>query len=116
MEQLGLEYLLKLVKEFGLPGMILLIWWLDQKSQSRMLSAYREDTKRILMSYKEDMATQRVMYDSNVVLVKQYGELCGNLKEIVMLNAGQFQVLNKNIEDNNFCPLSRVRKASGVPE
>lgn len=114
MEHLGLEYLLKLVKEFGLPGMILLIWWLDQKSQGRMLTAYREDTKKILAAYKEDMAAQRAMYESNVVLVKQYGALCGDLKEIVMLNAGQFQVLNKNIEANDFCPLNRVRKASGV--
>jgi hypothetical protein len=116
MEQLGMDYLLKLVKEFGLPGMIFLVWWLDQKSQTRLLSAYREDTQRVLADYKEDMAAQRLMYESNVFLVKQYGQLCGDLKEIVMLNAGQFQVLNKNIENNNFCPLSRVKKASGVPE
>lgn len=116
MEDLGLASLLQILKLFGLPGMIFLVWWLDQRSQTRMLSAYREDTQKALISYKEDMNSQRVMYEANVDLVHRYGALCADLKDIVILNAGQFQMLNDGIHSNLFCPLQRVKKASGVPE
>ena len=116
MDSLLFSHAFQLIKEFGLPGLILLIWWLDQKNQSRILTAYREDTQKALRNYKDDTNAQKVMYDNNIALVKQYNHLCGDLKEVVMLNAGQFQELNNNIVNNSFCPYNRVKKIAGVPE
>lgn len=112
MEQLGLDYLLKLIKEFGLPGMIFLVWWLDQKSQRTMLRAYREDTTLILKKYKEDMENQRQMYESNAALVKSYEGLAGSLKDVVILNTQAITRQCDLIANNQYCPNVRLRKES----
>lgn len=107
MGELGLQYALDIIKALGLPGIIFIIWWMDQKAQTRMLNAYREDTKKTLAQYHDDMVAMRQMYDSNVILVKQYGDLCTNLREIVVVNTAQMANMNNLVENNLFCPLMR---------
>ena len=136
MENLGLNYLLGPALGLGLPGLFFLVWYFDGKARDRdarkyrddmttILNAYREDTKNmlvafqtetraILAAYQADMMAQRQMYENNVILVKAYEALSKDLREIVMLNTSQFQVLSYNVENNIFCPLNRVKKVAGV--
>lgn len=93
----------------GLPGLLFVVWYFDGKARDRdakkyektitdMILAYREDTQKILNSYREDTQTMRVMYESNVVLVKSYQVLCGDLKDIVILNSMGFQKLADDLK------------------
>lgn len=77
---------------------VLVIWYFGDKSRERDLKAYREDTNKILSSYQADMLAMRQMYDNNVLLVKNYQALCGDLKEIVMINSKGFQSLDDSIK------------------
>jgi hypothetical protein len=40
----------------------------------------------------------RQMYENNVMLVKNYQILCGDLKDIVILNSKGFQALDDSIK------------------
>lgn len=98
MEPFGLQSVLLILKEFGIPGLVLILWFLSMKSQNKMLDAYREDTSKTLSAYQADLLTVRQMYDNNVLLVKNYQELCGDLKDIVILNSKGFQSLDDSIK------------------
>jgi len=124
---LGLNYLIGPALGLGLPGLFFLVWYFDGKARDKdakkyredltnLLNAYREDTRAILDAYAEDMRGMRQMYESNVVLVKNYESIARSLKDTVVLNTAQFEALNHNVINNLFCPLSRVKKAAGVPE
>lgn len=58
---------------------------------------HQEQVRSILADYKADMFEQRRMYDNNVILVKDYQDLCRNLKDIVILNSTGFQKLDDDI-------------------
>jgi hypothetical protein len=98
MEPFGLQSVLLIVKEFGIPGLVLILWYLSMKSQGKMLDSYRADTETILAGYKADLQTVRQMYENNVMLVKNYQALCGDLKDIVILNSKGFQALDDSIK------------------
>jgi hypothetical protein len=97
-EQIGLTHILAIIKEFGIPGLILLLWYLTMKSTNAALDAYRDDTNKILGAYKEDVQAMRQMYENNIMLVKSYQALCGDLKDIVILNSKGFQALDDSIK------------------
>lgn len=92
--------ILKLVANFGLAGIVFIVWYFDQKAMNKILAQYRED-----------MAEQRRMYESNVGLVKDYNSLAGDLKDVVVLNTQAWQKVNDDIMRNQFCPA--VREATG---
>lgn len=77
---------------------VLVLWYFGDKSRERDLRSYREDTKMILAAYQSDMVAMRQMYDNNVLLVKNYQSLCGDLKDIVILNSKGFQQLADDIK------------------
>jgi hypothetical protein len=98
MEPFGLQSVLVIVKEFGIPGLVLIMWFLSLKSQNKIMDSYRADTQKILADYKDDLRTVRQMYMDNVILVKNYRDLCGDLKDIVILNSKAFQALDDSIK------------------
>jgi len=65
---------------------VLVIWWVD-----------RRDIQKILSFYREDMQDMRRMYESNVILVRSYQALSGDLKDIVILNSTAFQKLDSDL-------------------
>lgn len=126
---------LELAKSLGLPGVVLLLFWLSLKCIWKMMSqrqsetqniieAHRSETQEILQSYnktliqyQQDMQEARRMYENNVELVKDYRSVAGDLKDVVIMNT---QVLTRAcdaIETNQFCPAVRLEKtAKGVQE
>ena len=75
MEGINLAGLLISFKEFGLVGLVIVLWWLDSKK-----------IYKILHRYDADMAETRRMYESNVTLVKDYHSLAKDLKDVVIMN------------------------------
>lgn len=82
---------------FGTPGLIAMIWYLNQK-----------DFKAIMGQYEKDMAEQREMYRNNVLLVKDYSRVTQDLHSLVVMNSQVIQKITDAIQTNQFCPLMRV--------
>jgi len=134
---MGMAELVELVKGFGLPGIVFIIWYFSQKSHDRTLAAYREDITHkdeqykeeiarkdlkhqanlaeIRRTYEQGMSEQRQMYENNAELVRRYVDLSSDLKEVIMLNTRTITNLCDEIRGNQFCPMVRLnKKAEGV--
>jgi hypothetical protein len=112
---LTFKQIVDLVSGFGIPGIILIIWYFSEKAHDKTLKNYREDIHRTLVQYHEEMIEQRRMYENNVELVKRFIELSGDLKDIVVLNTQMLTGVKDDINKNQFCPAVRLKKqASGV--
>jgi hypothetical protein len=99
MDGLNLDALIKLAANFGIPGIVLVIWFFSDRSHERTLRQYRED-----------MIEQRRMYENNVELVRQYTALAKDLKDVVMLNTQTITRLCDDVNRNQFCPMVRLKK------
>lgn len=89
-----LGVILAFVKAMGLPGAIIIIWYVD-----------RRDSQAILKKYKEDMDESREMYRSNVRLVeetqeisKNYCNLASDLKDIIVMNTQAAMLLQAELK------------------
>lgn len=83
--------------QFGFIGLILVIWYLDNRR-----------IQGILDSYKEDMTSIKQMYESNVSLVKNYERLAQDLHDVVIMNTQAMQKTFDAVQNNQFCPLNRI--------
>ncbi len=117
MPEMSLKQILELVSAFGVPGIVLIIWWLSDKGYQRQMAEYRS----LLEQYRQDMAKEacrhdvalaemRQMYENNVELVKNYLRLASDLKDIVIINTQKWQEAHDKIMGNQFCPNVRLRK------
>lgn len=104
MEQIGFQTIIGIVSNFGVPGILFVLWWFTTRAH-----------ERTLQSYKDDMREMRVMYENNVNLVKGYQGLAGDLKDVVIMNTQAMTTICEDVRNNQFCPMVRLRKqASGV--
>lgn len=86
MDTLGFTPILELIGNFGLLGLIIFLWWYDNRQIRKILDCHKKDLSKILDRYEGDMAEMREMYKSNVELVRDYKSIAGDLKEIVVMN------------------------------
>ena len=123
MEPLTLPVIFEIVKILGVIGLVILLWWFDQRStakiiedhrveQGKLLETYRADMKATLDSYREDMQEAREMYKNNVKLVEGYASIAQDLHDIVVLNIQEISGMRKSIESNQYCPMARFKKKS----
>lgn len=110
MESLSIIKLLEFGSQFGLLGLILILWWLDERSRSRMFHQNRKDIQKTLDAYQNDMRDIRRMYESNVKLVEGYEDLAQDLKDIVILNTRAMTQLSDDVRNNQYCPQVRLDK------
>ena len=96
-----------ILKEFGLPGLVLFLWFLSDRTN-----------RNTLRQYREDMIAQREMYEKNVILVqsfdslgRSYSQMAENLQDLVAANIQQLTHVTVKIDSNQFCPM--VRQAGG---
>jgi hypothetical protein len=94
--------LIEIARIFGLPGLIVLIWYFDMRN-----------LRRILDKYEADVHEARQMYNNNVILVKSYQSLAQDLKDVVVMNTQAITQLCKDVEANQFCPI--VRREQSAP-
>jgi len=85
--------------QFGLAGMIAMVWYLDRK-----------DIQRMMDTYEVHMAEIREMYKNNVRLVEGYDRICNDLHSVVVVNTQAMQRLTDAVNANQFCPMVRVVK------
>ena len=99
MEGINLAWLATVLKEFGIVGLVIILWWIDSKK-----------IWKVLERYKSDMAEIRRMYEDNVTLVEAYQDLGGDLKDVVIMNTQAMQRMNGDIKSNQYCPKVRLEK------
>jgi hypothetical protein len=108
---IGLDGILKLVSNFGIPGLVLILWYLSDKSHERTLQSYREDTTQQRKTYEDGLKEVRDMYEHNVLLVKDYASLARDLKDIIVMNTQTLTRVCDDINRNQYCP--EVRRTQG---
>ena len=102
----SIHTIIKIAAEFGLVGVVLVMWWMDSNR-----------IRKILDSYKEDMGEMRQMYKNNVHLVESNEDLAKDLKDVVIMNTQAWQKSLDAINGNQFCPRVRLeKKAGGIVE
>lgn len=118
---LPMPIILKIIEIAGIAGVVLVLWWYDQRTTSRIiedhrkesqatLETYRKDMQATLAAYRCDMEETRRMYESNVRLVEGYEGMARDLHDIVVLNVQKLTSMEKSILQNQYCPVVRVKK------
>lgn len=97
MDSIGLTTVLKILGDFGIVGLVIFLWWQDNRR-----------TDSILNQYKNDMTEQRKMYEANVSLCKDFSSVAKDLRDIVTLNIQKMTEVDDAVRQNQFCPLVRV--------
>ena len=106
-----LEGLFKGAANFGIPGIVLVLWYLSEKSHGETLRQYREDMTEQRQMVQEGMREIRRVYESNAEAVKNWSSLAGDLKDVVIANTRTWQKVCDDINRNQFCPMVRLWKA-----
>lgn len=119
-EGLPVSMLIGVVYVLGLPGVIFVIWLVTlmrdtrlekkrDKEQSDLLTALKDETRKILAAYREDVRAVTRFYEDNVLLVKNYQRLADDLSGIIHLNTQAQTQLVEQIKNNMFCPVVREK-------
>ena len=101
MDSINLAALFEIFGSFGIVGLIVVLWWFDQKK-----------IWKVLNQYKADMAEQRRMYENNVKLVQGYEGLASDLKDVVIMNTQAMTTINDSVNSNQYCPQVRLEKSA----
>jgi len=95
METIGMMSAVKVLGNFGIVGLVILIWWVDSRRYAELLETYRGDVTRILERMKKDTDKHWMMYEKNVSLVKDYSVIADSQQEVIILNT---QAMTKLVE------------------
>lgn len=109
-EGVSLDGIVKLISNFGIPGLVLVLWYLSDKSHELTLKQYREDILEQRRTYEEGLKEVREMYERNVMLVKDYASLARDLRDIVVMNTQTLTRVGDDINRNQYCPMVRLKK------
>lgn len=124
-EGLSLATIMPIVSMLGLPGLVLIFWYVDQrrldqeqKNHKASLAAaelrhlteiaeIKEQFTQIMTSSDKRFEAVVRMYEDNIILVKGYERLAGDLANIIHLNTQMQTKLAEKIENNMNCPIVR---------
>jgi hypothetical protein len=110
LEGLSIAALTPIIAYLGLPGLIFIVWYVDQKRLDKVMARNKEDMTKVITRNKEDMAKVVRMYEDNVILVKGYERLAADLTGIIHLNTQVQTNLVNSIKNNHWCPVARERQ------
>ena len=103
--ELSLPWVVAIVNLLGLPGLILVFWYVD----GRRMAHYQIQTEQILKQYKDDVGQVTRYYESNVELVERYEKTAEGMSDIIVNNTIVYSRLIEKIDNNLFCPILRER-------
>ncbi len=98
LEGVTMSQLIMITNLLGLPGLVVVFWYVDQRRISKILSSYKEDVNKV-----------SGFYEKNVVLVERYAKLSDDLSDIIHLNTQVQTQLVEQIKNNMFCPMVREK-------
>lgn len=104
---ISMPELIVLINLLGLPGIIVIIWFVDQKKINKQHENHQKMVAEILKNYKADVDKVSTYYERNVELVERYEKHADDLSEIIHLNTQVMTRLVEGINNNMFCPVIR---------
>ena len=110
MDSFSLGTVLKVLGDFGIVGLVIFMWWADNKRIWEAIDKHSKDMTAVLERYQRDMTEQREMYRSNASLCRDFSEIAKDLRDIVTLNIQKMTEVGDAVKQNQFCPLVRVDK------
>jgi len=110
----SMPQLIMIIQTLGIPGLVIVIWWVEHKKQIKMQDDYRRTISEILREYKQDVNQVTRYYENNVDLVERYEKLADELSGIIHLNTQVQTHLVDSIKNNTFCPAVRKAGPGGV--
>ncbi len=116
MDGLATDFIIKVASTFGVPGIIFVVWYFSERSRDKTMAAYREDTLRMAKTYEDGLAEVRQMYKNNVLLVEGYARLASEQKDVIIMATAEVQKLSDKVDQNQFCPMVRLKKAASGRE
>lgn len=78
-----------------------------QAAAAKQLETYRADTQAIVRELGENQRQTAQFYRDNVELVKAYERVADDLSDLVSTNVQVLERLAGKIENNMFCPIAR---------
>jgi glucose-6-phosphate dehydrogenase assembly protein OpcA len=109
LEGVSLSFISLVVSTLGIPGLAMVFWWVDQRRADKMMQEHKKELGEVLDRYRDDMAKVTRYYEDNVLLVKGYERLAGDLASIIHLNTQAQTHLVEQIKNNMFCPMIREK-------
>lgn len=106
---ISLPYVVAVVNLLGLPGLIVIFWYVDQRRIANIMARQQENLDRVLEQYRNDTAKVVEMYKANVRLVEKYERMADDLSSVVHLNTQVMTRLTEQIGHNMYCPLVREK-------
>lgn len=113
-EGLSLSVIMPIVSMLGLPGLVLIFWYVDQRRITEAevrhmaeIAAIKEQFTAVMEASEKRFEAVVRMYEDNVLLVKGYERLAGDLANIIHLNTQMQTRLVEKIESNMNCPIVR---------
>lgn len=97
MDSISIGGVVKVLADFGTVGLIIYLWWADNRR-----------IWKVMDQYKADMAEQRKMYEANASLCRDFASVTKDLRDIVTLNVQKMTEVDDAVRQNQFCPLVRV--------
>jgi len=113
LEGIPLSFIAITVSTLGMPGMAVVFWYVDQRRTDKLMAEHKKDLAQVLERYSKDMAKVTRYYEDNVLLVKGYERLAGDLAGIIHLNTQAQTHLVESIRNNMFCPAIREKGPRG---
>jgi hypothetical protein len=108
-EGLSTGFIAIVIYTLGLPGAVLVMWYVDNRRYERQEKKREEELNKVLAAYHEDVRTVTRFYEDNVLLVKNYQKLADDLSGIIHLNTQVQTQLVEQIKHNMFCPIIREK-------
>lgn len=105
-----LDTIMKFLPILGPGGIVLLLWYVGERTSRAALQAYREDTLRQSQEHEKALAAAVQMYKDNVQLVKSYEKIAEGLQDLIVLNTQTITRLCDKVDGNQFCPMVRTKK------
>jgi len=75
MDSFSLGAVLKIMGDFGIVGLVIFLWWSDNKRIWAVIDEHKKDMADVLDRYQHDMAEQREMYKNNASLCRDFSEI-----------------------------------------
>ena len=105
---------LKILSDFGILGLVIFMWWSDNKRIWTVIDQHKEDIAKILDKYQTDMKEQRDMYKAHDLLCQDFTNVTKDLREIVTLNIQAMTECKDAVNQNQFCPVIRISKKKAM--
>jgi hypothetical protein len=113
----GSGWIVLLILVMGPALLVAALWYWSNRSSEKAMAAYqktiisyREDTQAWRREAEQQLSEQRRMYEANVELVKGYAKIAEGMQDLIVLNTKAMTNVCKSVEDNQYCPMVRLKK------